>query len=135
MKKVNGLGYHFGFGFGYFQGFARTVSTNVETKTRLTLWFIPVDLGLTYRASLTDSLGFKVSSGFTGAGMIQSRSDFRDNESGKNSNRIGQGVFALGRMDFRLGEYMLETRKNFYQNYGIFKFSFEPRLKVSIYQL
>ena len=121
-KKVGGLGYHFGFGFGYFQGFARTVGTNIETKTRLTLWFIPVDLGLTYRASLTNSVGVKLSAGVTGSGMIQSRSDFRDNESGKNSNRIGQGYFALGRMDFRLGDIMLETRKNFYHNYGFSNF-------------
>ena len=54
--------------------------------------------------------------------MIQSRSDFRDNESGKNSNRIGQGYFALGRMDFRLGEFMFESRKNLYHNYGFSNF-------------
>lgn len=128
-KKVNGLGYHFGFGFGYFQGFARTVSTSVETKTRLTLWFIPVDLGLTYRASFSKSLGAKISTGLTASGMIQSRSDFRDNESGKNSNRLGQGFFAMGRMDFRLGEFLLETRKRLYQNYGFSNFRLNLDLK------
>ena len=122
QKKVNGLGYHFGFGFGYFQGLARAVNTNIETKTKLTLWFVPVDLGISYRVSLSSAFGVKVSAGLTASGMIQSRSDFRDNESGKNTNRLGQGFFGAGRIDFRLGELMPKTRKKLYEGYGFSNF-------------
>ena len=117
-KHVHGLGYHLGFGMGYFQGKALSVGTSEETKTRLTLWFLPVDLGLTYRVLIKDTIGLKFSAGGTISGMIQSRSDFRDNEKGKNVNRLGQGFYALGRVDILLGRLMTKTRKVFFHNYG-----------------
>lgn len=119
--RVGGLGYHLGFGFGYFQGLARSVGTNEQTKTRLTLWFVPIDLGVTYRASY-NSMGLKFSAGLTGAGMIQSRSDFREDEKGKNLNRLGQGLFAMTRFDYSLGSLMKKTRKEIFYNYGFSNF-------------
>ena len=116
------LGYLVSFGINFFQGTAPSSTNSGTSLTKLTLWVAPVNVGANMRLNVSSVLGFKFFGGVSFAGMIQSRSDYRDDESGKNVNRFGQGLFGGVASDFSLGKYFSKYQSELFDIYGFTNF-------------
>lgn len=116
------LGYLISAGVNFFQGIAPGPSGTGGSSTKLTLWVVPINLGLNLRLQVSELLGLKLFGGGSVAGMVQSRSDYRDDETGKNVNRFGQGLFGGVTSDFALGKYFPKYQSELFDNYGFTNF-------------
>jgi hypothetical protein len=116
------LGYLVSAGVNFFQGTAPGPSGAGGSSTKLTLWVVPINMGLNLRLKVSELLRLKLFGGVSVAGMIQSRSDYRDDETGKNVNRFGQGLFGGVTSDFALGQYFPRYQSELFDNYGFTNF-------------
>tara|TARA_B100000927_G_scaffold269824_1_gene245489 strand:+ start:867 stop:1772 length:906 start_codon:yes stop_codon:yes gene_type:complete len=116
------LGYLVSAGVNFFQGTVPGPVGTGDSSTKLTLWVVPISLGLNLKLKISDLLGLKLFGGVSVAGMVQSRSDYRDDETGKNVSRFGQGLFGGITSDFSLGRYFPKYQSELFDNYGFTNF-------------
>ena len=115
------LDFAVGLAVGYSKAKAKFSSGEVDTKTKLTLTNVPLDfsLGLSIRPNRFFTL--RASGGGVGAVLIQDRSDYSHDETGKTNIQAGFGYFTEGSLAFSLSDLSSEFFSKMYQSYKITK--------------
>ena len=118
------------YGIGYFQGKGKFQSDGTESETRFTLWMLPVEFGA--NAFYHEKGWLKLTAGGGGSvyGIVQSRSDFEDDEDGKNIKQIGIGYFIEGNASFCISKLMPSWRRELFNMYDIGQVYFNLKLRT-----
>lgn len=85
-----------------------------ESDASFTLWMLPLDLGLGLQVNLNHLVKLGVSGGPSVMGLIQNRSDVKDD-----TRQVSPGHFLEGRMSFNIGALFPRSSYRLYNNQNI----------------
>ncbi len=104
------------FGFSYNSGKGYFSSAQTLSDTNLTVWLLPLEVGLFCELDLKYVI-FSVAAGPSVAGLIQNRSDYDDDEEGKNLRQWGYGYFTRAEIKFNLNRIFKKNAFKLFRNY------------------
>jgi hypothetical protein len=106
------LGFGFNSGKGYFV-------TGEESDTRMSLWTLPLDLGLGIGLPLGRFARLTASGGPSAMGLYQSRSDRNSGEEDKYRRQIGTGYYANAKLQLSLSNAFIGSFFEFFRTYRV----------------
>ena len=111
------LNYLTGLGVSYFKGRGYFVDDGSESDTRLTLWLVPVDMGLAGSIKVKSYARVLIGAGYSGVVAVQSRSDSDEDE--VDIFQFGHGPFLTTKLNIGLNQLFPKFSLGMFRDYGV----------------
>ncbi|MCK5882887.1 MAG: hypothetical protein KAG61_04300 [Bacteriovoracaceae bacterium] len=113
------IGYSLGTGIGFRSGRGQFSSAQTMSNTTFKLWTIPIDAHLAVAIPLWKFSKLYASGGPAGMILLQNRSDFNENEDGKNVNQVSYGYSARAALRISLSNMFVGSGQKMFRAYNV----------------